>query len=345
MSNILNPLDNIIATVNGLIKCQQSARRGNNINNTLETILNDINTAKNNIIIHLLDKKHENQPISEPCTTQSYKSAVKSKNTATNNIIIPIADKKPDTKEIKNVETRVFSLFEKKNLDATILRTSTSDKGNYIIKFKNDDNIQEIKSHFVEEFGDVVKTNQPIHPKIKIVSVPHYFPTNNKTEVIKSILKGNEILQSFYNLDNKCIEFLFSYSVNGNKSIIMKCSPKVRKCLKENGDVIKVGHQQCKLFDRYHLLQCSNCCNFGHTSKTCKKENSICTFCSQSHSFKTCPHKNDHNYNKCHNCAVSHSNDIQSNSHTHNAFSSECPVKKHHFQRLICRTDTGETNL
>ena len=77
-------------------------------------------------------------------------------------------------------------------------------------------------------------------------------------------------LQKLYEENKNNLQFLFSYEINGHKSLIFKCSPEIRAILKAQNDCIKIYHFQCKLYNRIHATQCSNCCKHGHAKKIVK---------------------------------------------------------------------------
>ena len=233
MSTIISPLDNILNTVNDLIKSNQSGRRGSSLQDAFDSIIQNVNDAKNNIIKHFVEK---NSKLTYEKSDINYATAVKNKRNLKNNIIIPIANNIPDKSTAEKFESRIFNILEDKKSTATVLKTSTTDKCNLVINFKHNDNIDEIKNLFSNEFGNKVKVVKPFLPKIKIVSVPATFDTNNKDNIIKSITECNETLKNEFLLNKDCMEFLFSYNVNGNKTLIIKCSPKVRNLLKNSGD-------------------------------------------------------------------------------------------------------------
>ena len=223
MASFLTPLDEILNIVNDLYKSNHTNRRGSTLDNALEKITANINVAKNNIIPHLLDNKHA--PLKEEKESITYSQAVKSSTNLAKNLIIPIAEGKPNNSCIAETEMRVQSILHKTNSKATIVKTSTTDKGNYIVKFSNDDIVDTIK----EDFCDKIKVTKPFFPKIKIVSVPSFFKTTNKNDVISSLVEGNKFLQEIYSKNHDCLKFLFSYDVHGHQSIILKCSRKFVK--------------------------------------------------------------------------------------------------------------------
>ena len=81
--------------------------------------------------------------------------------------------------------------------------------------------------------------------------------------------------------------YLFSYDINGHKSLIMKFSHEFRAALKKNNnDQIMVNHFECTIFARIHVLQYALCCKFGHSTKQSKNKTSTCKFCGQNHNSK-----------------------------------------------------------
>ena len=112
---------------------------------------------------------------------------VKPKKHLQSNIIIPLAKEGlPDKNTVEETEKRVYNVLKKANSKVTITKTSATEKGNYVIKFKNDNDIVNIKQNFISEFGNKIKISKPLYPKIKVVSVPKSFPTENKNDVIQT---------------------------------------------------------------------------------------------------------------------------------------------------------------
>ena len=118
-----------------------------------------------------------------------------------------------------------------------------------------------------------------------------------------------------------------------------------KKKLKDQGDIIKIGYNECKLYDRFHVTQCSKCWAFGHVAQNCRTDFVTCTFCSENHSYKDCKHKSNITLHKCTNCLKSSNNDIKNSAQTHNSYASSCPIKQQQLQKLISRTDSGQKSL
>ena len=208
-----------------------------------------------------------------------------------------------------------------------------------IIKLNDTNKNTNINEKLKDEFGEDVIIRKPFMPKIKIVSVPQYFNTDNNQNIFSSIIEENKYLQNFYDKDKDCMQYIFSYNTNGRKSIIIKCSPEVRRALKEQNDTIIIGQFECKLYDRIHVLQCSNCCKYGHTKKVCKNKTPTCTLCSGSHFYKDCQVKTEDK--TCNNCLNHKDINIKEQAGTHHAFSNTCPILKSEKSKIIKRTNFG----
>jgi len=331
MTDIINPLDDIIEIINDLASANHTNRRGSNLESAYSKILSKVNLAKNNIIKHLLDKN------SHKVENVSYAQIVKP--TPANNIIIPVSDKKPDSEAISNVEERVNNIL--KSSDAYVIKSTATHNGNIVLKVKNHDKIEDLNKNLVSEFGENIKIQKPLDPKIKLTSLPSYFDTSNKETIVARIVEKNSYLKEQHEKNNECMQYLFTYNTNGHKTIVLKCSPDMRCAIKNHNDNLNIDCFKCKVYDHFHILQCSKCCKFGHTFKNCKAEKTICTFCSKDHSFKNCSLKNKNDTFSCYNCLSSSDTTIKQNAHSHQAFSKNCPFAKNEKAKVIAKTNFG----
>ena len=62
-------------------------------------------------------------------------------------------------------------------------------------------------------------------------------------------------------------------------------------------EILYLGWQRCKIFDSANVRRCFNCWGYGHTKKTCKKEQ-VCYHCAEKHDSNVCTKK----VKKCINC-------------------------------------------
>lgn len=345
MEEIIHPLDDILKVINELRNSSHVARKSNNTEQFYDDIITNINKAKNGIIKHLFsthtqtDKSVTDNKKNTLDNRITY-SAVIQKNQIANKVVIPVAKEMPGRDVINNTEEKVTNMLKNKSIPGTLLKTSASDKGNIIMHFSKDANVNSIKDELTSEFGDI-KLNSPLLPKIKLVSVPSYFNCDNKIEATKSIVNNNCKLNEILKNGNEKFELLLSFSTKTGKTLIFKCSPNVRACLREQNDSLKIDYKQCKLYDHIFLPQCSKCCKHGHTRKNCQSTKFSCTFCSAEHSYESCPVKTNKSQHVCLNCSNSTNVEFKSNSTSHNAFSITCPLLNIQKEKITSRTDYG----
>jgi len=337
MCDIITPLDNILDLISDLNTSSHTNRRGSNVENIYAKIASNVRDAKNNIIKHLLGEK-KNGPTKNTQSKATYAQSLNS-NGALNNIIIPVGETKPNYETVADVEKRVNAALGSSN--HTIVKTISTESGKVILKVQDSENTSPLKETLAAEFGNSVKIQKPLLPKIKVVSVPNFFDTNDKPTIVTHILKNNQNLQKIFEKNPEALQFLFSYNVNGHKSLILKCTPEMRVALKEQNDYINIEHFKCKIYDRIHVTQCSNCTKFGHSNKDCKFETPTCTYCSKNHSFKDCPDKNSTDKHSCNNCLKHNDTSIKDGAQSHDSFSKKCPLYFSEKAKIIARTDFG----
>ena len=157
-----------------------------------------------------------------------------------------------------------------------------------------------------------------------------------KTVLIKDILSRNDSIRNVLDSDsNECLEVVMLQKMMPSDNQVsyiaaLKMTSNVRKAIYENDNKIFVSLSRCKVFDRYHILQCYHCQKPGHSSSKCEaKKNgalSTCMYCSDPHASSSCPVKYDRSRHCCSNCNASNDQTIKANAHTHTAASFMCPV-------------------
>jgi len=339
MENIITPLDNINDLVKELQKHNNSTRRGSSHDNILENILANVNSAKNNILFFLSDCQKSAPPVIQPAAKISEETKSFKQN-KTQKLIIPLTDHLPNKEQITKAESKIVDIIKQSNIQPTIINTAATENGNIIVKFEKDDNLDSIKEPLKTEFGSI-KMKKPLMPKIKVISVPSYFDTSDKNNIVSYVSEQNPFIKPLLNDENNSFEFLFDYDVNNHKTLIFKCSPNIRSALHKNNDKIKIGFSLCKIYDHIHVARCSKCCRFGHSFKNCKSETFSCMYCAQSHNSKDCPHKNSSENHACTNCSSNKNNNHKQSASTHKTFSYDCPIYKLERNRIISRTDFG----
>lgn len=349
MSKILSPLDQILQLTLDLINASHSAKRNSLQDNTLQTIISNVNETKNHIINLLFNvnksvKNFVNDSQTTPTfplNTQATYANVTKSSEPTNNIIIPLGNTKPENNTVIDTERKIVNILKKTNSNATVISTNATDKGNIVIKFKRNDDLNALKSEVTQEFGNKIKLISHVLPKIKIVGVPSFFDTTNKDDALNSIVNANKPLQQLLKNKEETFEFLFAFKSKVGQSLVIKCSPNVRALIKSHNDSLIVEHKQCRVFDRFFISHCGKCALYGHTRRNCTSSSINCTYCAKSHDSLVCPEKDNISAHACFNCQTSNNENFRNNALSHNSFSDDCPVFLHLKNKLISRTDFG----
>lgn len=246
-------------------------------------------------------------------------------------------DKKFEKSEIRLMESKVNKMLSSENIEATIISSNHTKNGDCVIKFNQEDDVNCIAKK-MEDYLGVKAQSRPIFiPKMTISYVPKYISLGES--VTELIVKSNEWLEEMIE-NGECFEVLFTYEVKDWGSIVCRVSPKIRAALRFHGNMIKVENRSCPIKDRFHVLQCGKCLEFGHRTKVCRKETVKCTHCAEDHMWKDCPHKEVKEKLCCSNCLVTADRDSSFASSTnHEVRSRECPIYQRHLKRQIERTN------
>ena len=86
---------------------------------------------------------------------------------------------------------------------------------------------------------------------------------------------------------------------------------------------IRIDLQRVRVEDQSPLVQCTRCLGYGHGKRFCKESVDLCSHCGGPHMRSECPDKITGEAPVCRNC-----NRAKMEKVDHNAFSSECPVRR-----------------
>jgi hypothetical protein len=190
------------------------------------------------------------------------------------------------------------------------------------------------------------KSTKTLYPKIKISDIPtDYLDGQAKQQIQEAILKKNPAINDLVSKKAKILEVLFVQKENrGNSSYaVVKVDDAIRKAIISQGRRVYMGLSSCRVFDRYHLVQCYSCQEFGHKKGSDKcihknSEDAVCLYCAENHPSKVCPNKKNKKLFKCHNCALSKNIDLKNNSCGHTTTSFECPILQMALKATMNRT-------
>ncbi|XP_067132771.1 uncharacterized protein [Centruroides vittatus] len=95
-------------------------------------------------------------------------------------------------------------------------------------------------------------------------------------------LTEEEFLQQFR------IKFNLGKRESPYRNWVVEVSPDLRKCLLKLAK-LNIEWSRSRVADFVPVLQCFKCCQYGHTTKNCPQNNSVCSHCAGEHLFKECP--------------------------------------------------------
>lgn len=147
---------------------------------------------------------------------------------------------------------------------------------------------------------------------------------HDDAEVIRALKNQNK--EIFGGLDGVDGSLEIKYRRNArnphNCHIILSVSPTIwRRAIDEKK--IRIDLQRVTVEDQSPLVQCTRCLGYGHSKRFCKESADLCSHCGGLHLRVECPDRLVGTVPVCKNCTRA---EIQHSGH--NAFSSECPVRK-----------------
>ena len=138
-------------------------------------------------------------------------------------------------------------------------------------------------------------------------------------------------------LSGETFEVLRSSNSGNVKNLVLRCSPKIRNYIVEtNAGWVYLNLGRCKVYDRFFVPQCYQCCSPNHFARSCpdKDKPIVCGKCAGAHKSKECTS----NTLKCINCVRQRPND----DNNHCSFSKDCPILIRMRMSMKNRTDYGE---
>ena len=242
-----------------------------------------------------------------------------------------------DGKKVVDIKNEIS-----KNLkDIPINKTIKANNGNLVLKFEDKSTLLDAKAKLESTKEDWY---QPLErakyqPKIKICNVPR---DEEKEEAICNILNKNLWLKNLVKNeeDFKLITELKDYRFNDIKHYIIRCTPEIRKEIRNRRDEMYTENTKCNVKDTYHIWQCYRCQGFGHTQnfkgKSCDKKEA-CAKCGKEHLTRSCTvAKENECCINCKNAGVTNDEDLN-----HRSSSKICPRYLEEISKIRNNTDHG----
>lgn len=348
-SDFTEPMDDILTLIQNVYdkRLKISAKDMQCINQKIHEMKNRIinkvlSTDKDDTMkrgIKMIPNKSEKSKTNDTTEWPSLQTANRGK-TYSSVILKSDNDKKFETSDVCSLEGKVNQMLSSEKIEATIMSSSSTRNGDFVIKFSEHDDVSNIARKMEDNLGYKAQSRPIIIPKMTISYVPKYFYLGGL--VTEVITKSNKWLEKMIE-DGESFEILFTYEVKDWGSIVCRVSPKLRAEIIRRGNVIKIENRSCPIKDRVHVLQCGKCLGFGHKTKVCRREAVICTHCAGEHRWMDCPDMMEKDKLCCSNCqAASGAGNVSDEISTkHSARSHHCPVYLRHLQRQIERTSWG----
>lgn len=176
------------------------------------------------------------------------------------------------------------------------------------------------------------------NPRLLVFDIPSNF---GEEDIIKNVFEQNECMLDGLEQEEFKRGFVPKFRTGKKDSDlsnwVIESSPRIRNILRSKGNErIYIGWQSCKVQDYRGISRCFKCLRFGHISKFCKSEDTICSYCAEKgHNGKNCPNKAKKPV--CCNCKAA------TRTFEHEAIDKSCPAYKLALDRIIARTNYGIT--
>ncbi|CAK1581403.1 unnamed protein product [Parnassius mnemosyne] len=280
-----------------------------------------------------------------PAELQSYASIVKTKKTVEKSVI-------PITKPALIVTTKQSVSSSQETVNAwrksvqfknhTFAPAEVKKVSNYKLRVEFDN--QEQRDEILEAINKPDSlVSAEIAKKLKpMVILKGIFKDTPVSELNDIIIKQNPKIKDLINTpEDLTYKFIRNNKNQKLYNAVFMVTPHIWRAIIELQKV-NIDHQRVHAEDHPAFLQCYKCMKFGHTKKHCTEDIIICSHCSSnSHTYRDCPDKKDHNKINCHNC-TEHANKYKLNSDTkHSATSLHCPRVLKQIEICKNKTDYG----
>ena len=231
-----------------------------------------------------------------------------------------------------------------KALEGVPVLNAVVNKGSVRLSFQNEDQLKEANTVLPPALGQevqmVTETKSLLDPRISIGDLGQDLLdkdtltseiTSGKNEEIKKLVdQGGRVKVVHMN--------------PAGRFAVVQVTPEIRNVIAQKGDKVFLKLRQYSVRDRYHVVQCFHCQEFGHVAGSirCTKKDgeAVCAFCAGDHETRSCGHKkrNDTGKLNCANCQRSNNREDRRHARSHLSSSTLCPFYINERTKLMERT-------
>ena len=206
--------------------------------------------------------------------------------------------------------------------------------GTAILNFASKAHLDEAKEALSLKYKVSSKSEdrKKLDPKLTIRDIP--------TDIISKETLEEKLLEKNENM--KSIKVVFFD--DKQRYAVIQVSAETRESIRRNGDCVNIDLSEHYVTDRFHVIQCYHCQEFGHmaNSRYCKDKDKdpTCFYCGGSHTSRDCMNKKDNKIKKmkCSNCCKSRNPSEKNSAATHKASDNLCPSFVRERAAIMSRT-------
>lgn len=252
-------------------------------------------------------------------------------------LIEKIADNDDEKKLTENEwQTKTRKDVKAKLQNIKVINAAVSD-GKAKLHFESKDHLDNATKALQEEYKVTSKSEdkKKMDPKLSISDID--CDIDSADLLMKEILDKDEKLKSMKD-SGETLKVVYFHKVQ--RFAVIQISAKVRGIIRANGDRMGIGLMYYNVKDRYHVVQCYHCQEYGHISKECqqKGKDTVCRYCAGPHVAQKCTRDKADKSVKCSNCSQSKNRAEREACCTHAASDTLCPFYVRERVRVMTRT-------
>ena len=220
-------------------------------------------------------------------------------NIAKNALIV----KSADSGSITEKKVRIAKALS----DVPIDKTRETTNGVLIMNFRDKTNMEKAKKAIddADNMGTTTEIGNTYAPRIMLTYMNLTKEDDDddddddardrlKTRIIEGLVRKNECLKNEIQFEDdlRVIQVRKTSKNKKHKLVTLKCSPRIRKIIKDNNDQLYFESQVYRVYDSYHVVICQHCQKVGHIASKCPDKNDgnppICGKCAGTHKTRKC---------------------------------------------------------